>query len=118
GRGASRGGGRGGPRGGGRGDRGRGRQFDQGPPSYVIQYGTYLHRSENSFVVKCTDCSRVPKFNRGVYLESKAKVGTVDEIFGSVSSFYFSVKPAEGVKVDGFKKGHVFHMSPEDLLPI
>lgn len=52
--------------------------MDQGPPSFVVPYGTYMHRSENNFVVKCTDPKRVPKFNRGVYLESKAKVGTVD----------------------------------------
>lgn len=72
---------RGGPlnRGGRGGPRGRGRpQFDQGPPAFVIPYGTYLHRSENHFVVKCTDPTRVPKFNRGVFLENKAKVGTVD----------------------------------------
>lgn len=53
------------------GDRGRGRGrggMDQGPPGFVVPYGTYLHRSENNFVVKCTDPSRVPKFNRPVYL--------------------------------------------------
>lgn len=64
--------GRGAPRGRG------GRPVDQGPPAFVVPYGTYLHRSENTFVVKCTDPTRVPKFNRGVYLESKAKVGSVD----------------------------------------
>lgn len=42
--------------------------FDQGPPSYVVPYGTFLHKSENNFVVKCTDMTRFPKFNRGVYL--------------------------------------------------
>ena len=60
---------RGGPRGGGgRGGRGGRANFDQGPPAFVVPYGTYLHRSENCFVVKCTDPTRVPKFNRGVYL--------------------------------------------------
>lgn len=92
--------------------------MDFGPPSFVVPYGTYMHRSENNFVVKCTDPSRVPKFNRGVYLDTKAKVGTIDEILGPVSNFYFSVKPAEGVKADGFKEGHVLYMNPEDLLPI
>lgn len=60
----------GGFRGGSGGNRGRGGRpgMDQGPPSFVVPYGTYVHRSENTFVVKCTDCSRVPKFNRGVYL--------------------------------------------------
>lgn len=104
--------GRGGPRGG----RGGRPNFDQGPPAFVVPYATYVHRSENTFVVKCTDPTRVPKFNRGVYLESKARVGTVDEILGPVSSFYFSVKPAEGIKADGFKEGQVFYMNPEDLL--
>ena len=44
--GGNRGGsGRGAPRGGGgRGGRG-GRPMDQGPPAFVVPYGTYLHRS-------------------------------------------------------------------------
>lgn len=65
--GPSRGGSRGGPR-----------QMDFGPPSYVVPYATFLHKSENSLVLKCTDMARFPKFNRGVYLENKAKVGTID----------------------------------------
>lgn len=111
-RGGNRGGNRGAPRGRG------GRTFDQGPPAFVVPYGTYLHRSENCFVVKCTDPTRVPKFNRGVYLQSKAKVGSVDQILGPATSFYFSVKPADGVSADGFKAGQVLYMNPEDLLPI
>lgn len=60
---------RGGSRGGQRGGRPGGRpQQDFGPPSFVIPYGTFLHRCENSFVVKCTDMTRFPKFNRGIYL--------------------------------------------------
>lgn len=115
----NRGGGRGGfSRGGGRGGRGGRGGFDQGPPAFVVPYGTYLHKCENAFVVKVTDPTRVPKFNRGIYLESKAKVGSVDEILGPTSAFYFSVKPAEGIKADGFKEGQVFYMNPEDLLPI
>lgn len=45
--GGNRGGpGRGGPRGGGgRGGNRGGRNFDQGPPAFVVPYGTYLHRS-------------------------------------------------------------------------
>lgn len=79
-----RGGFRGAPRGAPRGRGGFGGNFnnrggfDNGPPSFVIPYGTFLHKSENNFVVKCTDMARFPKFNRGVYLENKAKVGSVD----------------------------------------
>lgn len=89
---------------------------DAGPPSYVVPFGTYLHKSEGNFVVTATDMSRFPKFNRAVYLESKAKVGTVDEIFGPLKAFYFSVKPVQGVDPAKFTKGQVLYMSPEDLL--
>ena len=97
-------------------NRGGPRQMDQGPPSYVVPYATFLHKSENNLVLKCTDLSRFPKFNRGVYLENKAKIGSVDEILGPVNSFYFSVKPVEGVDAKNFKEGQVFYMSPDDLL--
>lgn len=63
-------------------------------------------------VVKATDTSRVPKFNRGVYLESKAKIGNVDEIFGPYESYYFSAKLDEGIKASSFKKGQTLYMSP------
>lgn len=59
---------------------------------------------------------RFPKFNRGVFLENKAKVGTVDEILGPLNGFFFSVKPAEGVDPKSFKEGQVLYMNPEDLL--
>ena len=102
---------KGGPRGG----PNRG-SFDQGPPSYVVPYATFLHKSENNLLVKCTDMSRFPKFNRGVYLENKAKVGSVDEILGPVNAFYFSIKPVQGVDPKSFKEGQIFYMNPEDLL--
>lgn len=62
--------------------------------------------------------TRFPKFNRGIYLENKSKVGTVDEIFGPVSDFYFSVKPAEGVNPSSFKSNQVLYINPEDLLQV
>lgn len=62
--------------------------------------------------------TRFPKFNRGIYLENKSKVGTVDEIFGPVSDFYFSVKPAEGVNPSSFKQNQVLYFNPEDLLQV
>lgn len=60
--------------------------------------------------------TRFPKFNRGVYLENKSKVGSVDEILGPLNAFYFSVKPAEGVNPSSFKEGQIFYMAPDDLL--
>ena len=106
-------GGRGGHRGNQRGGRGN---FDQGPPSFVVPYGTFMHQAENNFLVKCTDMTRFPKFNRGIYLENKSKVGVVDEILGPINDFMFSVKPADGIKPSSFKAGQVLYASPEDLL--
>lgn len=109
-------GGRGGYAGGNRGGQGRG--FPQGPPAFVVSFCTFVHPCENQIVLKATDMSRVPKFNRGVYLESKAKVGSVDEILGPIDSYYFSAKLEEGVKASSFKAGQVLYMNPEDLLPM
>lgn len=47
---------------------GGGGRFDQGPPSYVIPYCTFEHPCEQQVVLKVTDLTRVPKFNRGIYL--------------------------------------------------
>lgn len=105
-------------RGGGNQRGGGGNRFDQGPPSYVIPYCTFEHPCEQQVVLKVTDLTRVPKFNRGVYLETKARIGTVDEIFGSINSYYFSLKLDEGIKAASFKKGQTLYMNPEDLLPL
>ena len=95
-----------------------GNRFDQGPPGYVIPYCTFEHTCEQEIVLKVTDLNRVPKFNRGLYLENKAKVGTVDEILGAITSFYFTAKLEQGIKAASFSKGQVFYMNPEDLLPM
>ncbi len=62
----------------------RGPRQEQGPPAYVVPFATYVHRSEGNFLVKATDNTRFPKFNRGVYLQTKAKIGIVDEILGPI----------------------------------
>ena len=91
---------------------GGGGRFDQGPPGYVIPYCAFEHTCEQQIVLKVTDMGRVPKFNRGVYLETKAKIGCVDEIFGSINNFFFTVKLDEGIKGNSFKKGQVLYMNP------
>ncbi len=76
--GGGRGGGRGGFRGGGR------RNFDFGPPSVVVEVGTFMHACESEMVVKSTH-KDVPYFNAHMYLENKTKVGKIDEIFGAIT---------------------------------
>ncbi|XP_012879297.1 PREDICTED: H/ACA ribonucleoprotein complex subunit 1 isoform X1 [Dipodomys ordii] len=98
------GGGRGGfGRGGGRGGFNKGQ--DQGPPDHVVLLGEFLHPCEDDIVCKCTtEENKVPYFNAPVYLENKEQIGKVDEIFGQLRDFYFSVKLSENMKAGSFKK--------------
>ncbi|KAJ7327045.1 hypothetical protein JRQ81_016804 [Phrynocephalus forsythii] len=99
-----RGGGRGGfGRGGGRGGFNRG--YDQGPPESVVILGEFMHPCEDDIVCKCTTQeNKVPYFNAPVYLENKEQIGKIDEIFGQLRDFYFSVKLSENMKASSFKK--------------
>ncbi|NWX87607.1 GAR1 protein, partial [Nothoprocta ornata] len=135
------GGGRGG---GGRGGFNRG-GYDQGPPERVVcklcegiifvlsrmtlaglKYfffisvlGEFMHPCEDDIVCKCkTEENRVPYFNAPVYLENKEQIGKVDEIFGQLRDFYFSVKLSENMKASSFKKMQKFYIDPAKLLPL
>lgn len=92
--------------------RGGAGRFDQGPPGYVIPYAVFEHTCEQQIVLKVTDLTRVPKFNRAIYLESKAKIGTVDEILGAINNYFFTVKLDDGIKGNNFKKGQILYMNP------
>ncbi|XP_051513671.1 H/ACA ribonucleoprotein complex subunit 1-like [Myxocyprinus asiaticus] len=114
-----RGGGRGGGfgRGGGRG--GFNRQQDFGPPEHVVSLGEFMHPCEDEVVCKCvTEENKVPYFNAPVYLENKEQIGKVDEIFGQLRDFYFSVKLSENMKASSFKKLQKFYIDPMKLLPL
>uniref|UniRef100_A0A8C6YNY8 H/ACA ribonucleoprotein complex subunit n=1 Tax=Nothoprocta perdicaria TaxID=30464 RepID=A0A8C6YNY8_NOTPE len=109
------GGGRGG---GGRGGFNRG-GYDQGPPERVVLLGEFMHPCEDDIVCKCkTEENRVPYFNAPVYLENKEQIGKVDEIFGQLRDFYFSVKLSENMKASSFKKMQKFYIDPAKLLPL
>ncbi|CAK6968287.1 H/ACA ribonucleoprotein complex subunit 1 [Scomber scombrus] len=119
GRGGFGGGGRGGGfgRGGGRG--GFNRQQDYGPPDHVVAVGEFMHPCEDDVVCKCTtDENKVPYFNAPIYLENKEQIGKVDEIFGQLRDFYFSVKLSDNMKASSFKKLQKFYIDPMKLLPL
>ncbi|XP_025096573.1 H/ACA ribonucleoprotein complex subunit 1-like [Pomacea canaliculata] len=111
-------GGRGGDRGGFRG-RGRGgfNNQDFGPPSEVVELGVMSHPCEEELVCKSTSES-VPMFNAYVYLENKQLVGKVDEIFGPIRDFFFSVKLSENMKSSSFTKNTKFFVDPGRLMPL
>ncbi|XP_052783583.1 H/ACA ribonucleoprotein complex subunit 1-like [Mya arenaria] len=112
-----RGGGRGGfgGRGGGRGGFNRG--FDQGPPDQVVEMGTMAHTCEDDLVCKGTN-EKVPYFNAPIFLENKEQIGKVDEIFGQIQDFYFSIKLSENMKSGSFSKDQKFYIDPYKLLPL
>ncbi|XP_060682680.1 H/ACA ribonucleoprotein complex subunit 1 [Hemiscyllium ocellatum] len=122
GRGGGFGGGRGGRggggfRGGGRGGYNTG--YDQGPPDRVVELGHFIHPCEDEIVCKCTsEENKVPYFNAPVYLENKEQIGKVDEIFGQLRDFYFSVKLSDNMKAASFKKLQKFYIDPAKLLPL
>ncbi|XP_038648079.1 H/ACA ribonucleoprotein complex subunit 1 isoform X1 [Scyliorhinus canicula] len=113
------GGGRGGRGGGGFRGRGGFNKFDQGPPDYVVELGHFMHPCEDEIVCKCTsEENKVPYFNAPVYLENKEQIGKVDEIFGQLRNFYFSVKLSDNMKATSFKKLQKFFVDPAKLLPL
>ena len=92
---------------------------DQGPPEQVVLLREFLHPCEDDIVCKCTtDENKVPYFNAPDYLENKEQVGKVDEIFGQLRDFYFSVKLSENMKASSFKKLQKFYIHPYKLLPL
>ncbi|XP_061691236.1 H/ACA ribonucleoprotein complex subunit 1 [Syngnathoides biaculeatus] len=101
------------------GGRGGFRQQDYGPPEYVVDLGEFMHPCEDDIVCRCTTVeNKVPYFNAPVYLENKEQVGKVDEIFGQLRDFYFSVKLSENMKASSFKKLQKFYIDPMKLLPL
>merc|ERR1740130_865917 len=91
--------------------------IDEGPPDQIEEVGDFMHDCENDMICKCTN-ERIPHFNAHIFLENKEEVGKVDEIFGPINSFFFSVKMHEGMKADSYKKGKKFYIDNMKLLPL
>lgn len=116
-RGGFRGGGGGGGGRGGRGGFGR-RDEDYGPPEHVVETGEMLHPCEDMIILKSSQKENVPFFNAPIFLENKKQVGKVDEIFGQVKDYYFSVKLNDTVKAATFKKADKLFIDPAKLIPV
>ncbi|KAL6935129.1 H/ACA snoRNP pseudouridylase subunit [Hanseniaspora guilliermondii] len=117
-------GGRGGPRGGSRGGRGGfgGRsQMQQGPPQDVYEVGTFKHECEKDIVCNLTLDQKVPFFNAQIWSSDDSKkslIGKVDEILGSLTEVYFTIKTSEGVQASSFKTGDKFYIATDKTLPL
>lgn len=121
-------------RGFGRGSSGRGRGFiADTTPDTVEEIGELMHECEGELVLSLTN-KKIPYFNGPIFLESKALIGRVEEIFGTINEVVgvnnvcacnfsickqkFTVKLSDGVKASSYKKGDKFYISPDKLLPI
>merc|ERR1719162_933586 len=91
--------------------------IDEGPPEATEVVGEAMHDCEDELICKCTN-ERIPHFNARIFLENNEVIGKVDEIFGPINCFYFSVKLEEGIKATSFKKGKQFYIDNQKLLPI
>ena len=117
-------GGRGGPRGGSRGGRGGfgGRTpMQQGPPQDVYEVGTFKHECEKDIVCNLTLDQKVPFFNAQIWSSDDSKkslIGKVDEILGSLTEVYFTIKTSEGVQAASFKSGDKFYIATDKTLPL
>merc|ERR1712151_664940 len=83
----------------------------------IEEVGEVCHVCEDEIVCKCTNV-RVPHFNARIFLENKEEIGKVDEILGPINAFYFSFKPAEGIKASSFKQGKKLYIDNQKLLPM
>jgi H/ACA ribonucleoprotein complex subunit 1 len=77
----------------------------------------FMHSAENEMVCRLTN-AMVPYFNAGIYLENKAKIGKVEEVFGPVNKIYFTIKPDNGVNPSSFKSDDRVFIGTDKLLPL
>ncbi|KAH8740045.1 small nucleolar RNP protein [Cryptosporidium ryanae] len=89
-----------------------------GSPSSIKEVGEIMHSSEHELVCKSLLKTEVPYFNGRIFLENKEEIGKVDEIFGPISTYYFSLKMITGVNAESFKEGTKVFIDPQQLLPI
>merc|ERR1719468_665791 len=77
-----------------------------------------LHPCEDMIVIKSSNKDTVPFFNAPIFLENKQQVGKVDEIFGPIRDYLFSVKLSDQVKAASFKKLDKLFIDPQKLIPL
>lgn len=76
-----------------------------------------MHSAENEMVCRLTNVM-IPYFNAGIYLENKAKIGKVEEVFGPINKVYFTIKPDNGVNPKSFKVDDKMYIGTDKLLPL
>lgn len=90
---------------------------DNGPPSEIVEMGSFLHSCEGELVCESVNV-KIPYFNAPIFLQNKTSIGKVDEILGPITSLHFTIKPSEGIQASSFKAGDKFYIGGDRLLPL
>jgi len=103
----------------GRGHGGAGRTSRAADPADadLLCFGSFVHACEGELVYKAIVPDKVPYFNAPIFLENKAQIGRVEEVFGQLSQVMFSVKPVPGVIPESVRPDDRVYISSNKLLP-
>lgn len=69
----------------------------------MIPFGQFTHSCQDDIVCKA-EMEDVPYFNAPIYFANKEQIGKIDEIFGTYSDYFVSIKLNSEVKAKSFKK--------------
>lgn len=75
----------------------------------VIPFGQFTHSCQDDIVCKA-EMEDVPYFNAPIYFANKQQIGKIDEIFGTYSDYFVSIKLNSEVKAKSFKKADKVHL--------
>jgi H/ACA ribonucleoprotein complex subunit 1 len=85
--------------------------------STLVCFGSFTHACEGELVYKAIVPEQIPHFNAPVFLENKAQVGRVEEVFGPLGQVMFSVKPVPGVVAESLRPDDRVYITSDKLLP-
>ncbi|KAF4533251.1 hypothetical protein B566_EDAN005167, partial [Ephemera danica] len=91
------------------------RNFDQGPPETVVEFGVFSHCCMEDIIVRSTN-ENVPYFNAPVYLEDKTQIGKIDEIFGHVRDHWVSVRLSDNMRPHTYTGQLKLYIDPAKLI--
>ncbi|KAJ0430715.1 putative H/ACA ribonucleoprotein complex, subunit Gar1/Naf1 [Helianthus annuus] len=82
-----------------------------------MKVSSFVHACEEDAVTQLTN-EKIPYFNAPIYLPNKTQIGKVDEIFGPINEYFFSVKMLEGIIATSYAAGDKFYIDPAKPLPL
>jgi len=68
----------------------------------VIPLGYFTHACQDDIICKA-EMEDVPYFNAPIYFANKQQIGKIDEIFGTYSDYFVSIKLNSEIKAKSFK---------------